>query len=258
MSHSRKMNRREFLKKGFGLGAATWAISQFGSPLKLFADKTTFPDLVAVKNGEPDLMFDQAIAAMGSMKQFVKKGQTVLIKPNIGWNRAPEFGATTNPLLVKRIVEHCIDSGAKKVYIFDNTCHDWKKSYANSGIENAAKSAGATMVPGNNEKYYHEVRIAKATILKNTKVHELVLDADVFINVPVLKHHASTRLTIGMKNLMGAVWDRYYYHSNGLHECIADFCLYRKPDLNIVDAYRMTTANGPQRARLEDVVLKKI
>ncbi len=260
MREFKKINRREFFKKGFITGAAIFGPFYVGMTDKIFAKKSlsSIPDLVAVRNGEPDVMFDKAIASMGGMREFIKKGQTVVIKPNIGWNREIETGANTNPLLVKRIVEHCLNAGAKKVYVFDHTCDtNWRECYKNSGIEDAAKAAGAIVVPGNNEKYYEEVRIPGAKILKTTKVHELILETDVFINVPVLKHHGSTRLTIAMKNLMGVIWDRGWYHSSGLHECIADFCLYRKPDLNIVDAYRVTMDNGPQRARKEDISLKK-
>ena len=260
MNEFEKINRRKFFKKGLTTGAAIFGSFYVGITDKLFAKKSSssIPDLVAVRNGEPDVMFDRAIASMGGMSKFVKKGQTVVVKPNIAWNREIETGADTNPLLVKRIVEHCVNAGAKKVYVFDHTCDtNWRKCYKNSGIEDAAKAAGAIVVPGNNEKYYEEVRIPGANILKTTKVHELILETDVFINVPVLKHHSSTRLTIAMKNLMGVMWDRGWYHSNGLHECIADFCLYRKPDLNIVDAYRVTMDNGPSRARKEDVILKK-
>lgn len=253
------MNRRDFIKYGLGISGVFLSSSFWNPSEQLFAKvlPSSLPDLVAVKNGDPSTMFDQAIEALGGMKQFVKKGQSVVVKPNIGWDRNPETGANTNPILVQRIIEHCIQAGAKKVYIFDNTCHTWKNCYSTSGIETAAKTAGAIVVPAHDERYYQDVLIPNATTLKSTKVHELILESDVFINVPILKHHAGAGLTIAMKNLMGIVWDRSYYHNNGLQECISDFCLYRKPDLNIIDAYRVTMANGPQKARPEDVILKK-
>ncbi|MBF0225327.1 MAG: DUF362 domain-containing protein [Desulfobacterales bacterium] len=250
------MNRRDFFKNTLTFSGALLSSSLLNVK-PIFANEQTLsvPDIVAVRNGEPDVMFDQGISAMGGMSSFVKKGQTVVIKPNIGWNGEPESGANTNPILVKRIVEQCLNAGAKKVYVFDNPVAS--RSYKNSGIESAAKQAGATVAPGNTESYYQKVNINGANVLKSVKVHELILQSDVFINVPVLKHHGSSMLTIGMKNLMGAVWDRRFYHSNGLHECIAEFCLFKKPDLTIVDAYRVTLRNGPSRARPEDVILKK-
>ena len=109
------------------------------------------------------------------MKTFVQKGQTVVVKPNIGWDTTPEKGACTNPLLVKRIVEHCFKAGAKMVYVFDYTCDDWQRCYENSGIEKAVKDAGGKMVPGNTENYYHEVKIPKGKILKDAKFFKKVL-----------------------------------------------------------------------------------
>lgn len=214
-------------------------------------------DLVAVMGGEPVPMFDKAIAAMGGLGRFVKKGQSVLVKPNIGWDTAPELGGDTNPQLVAHIVKQCFQAGAKEVFVFDNTCDNWSRCYANSGIEDAVKGAGGKVVPANTENYFKPVSIPNGKRLKEAKVHELVLSCDVFINVPILKHHSSTKVTISMKNLMGIVWDRRYWHKNDLHQCIADFITWRKPDLNVVDAYRVITKNGPRGVSQADVVMKK-
>jgi uncharacterized protein (DUF362 family) len=202
-------------------------------------------------------MFDSAIAAMGGIGAFIKKGQKVLVKPNIGWDVAPERGGNTNPKLVSRLVQHCLNAGAKEVYVFDHTCDNWIKTYKNSGIEKAAKEAGAKVVSGESESYYHEVDIPKGKRMTKAKVHELLLGADVFINVPILKHHSSSRVTIGLKNGMGVVWDRGYWHQNDLHQCIADFGTYRKPDLTVVDAYYVMKQNGPRGVSLSDVVTMK-
>lgn len=214
-------------------------------------------DLVAVKGGEPVAMFDKAMESLGGMKAFVKKGQTVVVKPNIGWDVVPERAGNTNPLLVKRIIEQCFGAGAKEVYVFDNTCDNWKKCYENSGIEKAVKEAGGKIVPGNSEGNYQEVEIKGGKKLTKAKVHELILSCDVFLNVPVLKSHSSTQLTISMKNHMGIVWDRGYWHKNDLHQCIADFAAFRKPDLNIVDGYRVMMKRGPRGVSVEDVDIKK-
>ncbi|MCP4670230.1 MAG: DUF362 domain-containing protein [Desulfobacula sp.] len=255
--------RREFLKNSMYTAFTAGSTLVTGSFSRLFANpaQSWIPDLVAVKNGEPDIMFNKGIELMGGMKKFVKKGQTVLVKPNIGFNRTPEFGATTNPLLVKTIIEHCFGAGAKKVYVFDHEAASAygfaAKCYKNSGIETAAKQAGAIMAPGDDYKYYQEVKIPGAKNLLTTDVHELLLETDVFINVPVLKHHSYTHVTMAMKNLMGVVWDRMYYHGYGLDQCIAEFCLYKKPDLNVLDAYRVMKTHGPYGNSPEDVVIAK-
>jgi uncharacterized protein (DUF362 family) len=156
------------------------------------------------------------------------------------------MGATTNPKLVKRIVEHCINAGVKKVFVFDNTLDSWQLCYTSTRIEAAVKEAGGVVVPGNSKSYYQETAVRGAKILKTTQVHELVLEADAFINVPILKHHGSTTITAAMKNLMGVVWDRRTYHRKGLDQCIADFPLLRKPDLNVIDAYMVMLSGGPR------------
>jgi uncharacterized protein (DUF362 family) len=254
------MKRRDFLKKGlFYSSAAFLFTSTIGRISPLFAQKPQAAkgnfDLVAVKGDNPVAMYRRGIQEMGGMGKFVKKGQTVVIKPNIGWDVTPERAANTNPELIGAIVKDCYAEGARKVFVFDNTCDQWQKCYTNSGIEKAVIDNGGQMVPGNLERYYKEVSISGAKKLKTTKVHEQILNSDVFINVPVLKHHASTGLTIAMKNLMGAVWDRRWWHRNNLNQCIADFCLFCKPTLNIVDAYLVMQKNGPRGTSTSDLAL---
>jgi uncharacterized protein (DUF362 family) len=258
------MKRRDFLTRTLGAGVLAGAGLTLVNDNNLFASQSASDsaatgdfDITAVMGGEPDVMFDRAIDAMGGMEKFVKKGQTVVVKPNIGWDCTPERAANTNPLLVKRIVEHCVKAGAKEVFVFDFTCDNWQKCYANSGIEKAVKEAGGKMMPGNSESYYKPVKVAQGVSLKEAKEHELILNSDVFINVPVLKNHEGASLSIAMKNLMGIIWDRGYWHRNNLHQCIADFATYRKPNLNIIDAYRVMKKNGPKGVSVNDVALMK-
>ena len=250
------MKRKDFILKSIGTGVFVGSSAVFGGFGSLLAsDKAGLPyDLVAVRGGGAAKMFDKGIAALGGMSKFVKKNQTVVVKPNIGWDRPPEMAANTNPELVGRIVEHCLEAGARRVYVFDHTCDEWRASYSTSGIEKAASDAGAQVVPANSEGYYHDVSIPEGRRLTITKEHELILESDVLINVPVLKHHGGASITVSMKNLMGNVWDRRYYHRNDLHQCITDYATYRKPDLNIVDAYRVMMRNGPRGISVEDVV----
>jgi uncharacterized protein (DUF362 family) len=158
---------------------------------------------------------------------------------------------------VARIVEQCLAAGAKQVSVFDHTCDPWAQCYRNSGIERAVKDAGGRIVSGDSEGYYQKVAVPNGKRLTEAKVHELFLDADVLINVPILKHHSSSMVTIGMKNLMGVVWDRGFWHRNDLHQCIADFASYRKPTLTVVDAYNVMKQNGPRGVSAGDVVAMK-
>ncbi len=263
-------DRRTFLKTGLALGAATTLLDfdrlfaadapvapATGSTAPADAPPGARPLLVAVRDGDRVAMLDKALEALGGIGAFVKPGQTVLIKPNIGWDAPPERGANTHPALVARLVELCLQAGAKSVAIFDNTCDQWQRCYANSGIEKAARDAGARVVNGKDESLYRETPIPHGVKLKSAKVHELVLDSDVFINVPVLKHHGGAQMSSAMKNLMGCVWDRGVYHNVDLQQTIADFLTLRKPDLNIVDAYHPMVRNGPRGKSVEDCVEMK-
>jgi uncharacterized protein (DUF362 family) len=254
------MKRRNFLKKSITAGLASSAVLSTGK-IAYSLGESNLPDknydLIAIKGGEPDIMFNKAIEAYGGMGRFVKKGQTVVVKPNIAWDATPERAGNTHPALIKCVIEHCLNAGAKTVYVFDHTCDNWVKSYRNSGIEKAAKEAGAKVVPGNSESNYQHVKIDTLDVLKEVKVHELILNSDVFINIPILKNHGSTKLTISMKNLMGIVWDRRFWHKNHLLDAIAEFPLWRKPDLNIVDAYRVVKRNGPRGVSVEDIAKMK-
>jgi len=254
------MKRRDFFKSAAIVGlASVFKTNALGSVVSgNHVAVHSEPDLVAVMGGEPGVMLTRALKELGGIGHFVKKGQKVVIKPNIGWDRKPELAANTNPELVGTLVKLCKSAGASEVIVFDNTCHDWKKSYTNSGIEKAVIAAGGKMVPANDESYFREVELPRGVNLKKAKIHHALLDCDVWFNMPILKHHGGAKNSISMKNLMGIVWDRGFFHSHDLHQSIADIATFHKsPALNIVDAYRIMKSNGPQGKSEADVVMLK-
>ena len=253
------MKRRDFIVKSAGMGLAGALVPHFGglTSVGLSAQDGEY-DLVAVRGGDAADMFDKAMEALGGMGKFVKPGQKVLVKPNIGWDAPPERAANTNPDLVARIIKSCKDAGASGVVVFDHTCDQWKGCYENSGIQDAVKEAGGEVVMAHEERYFREVSLPMGVRMKKAKIHEAIVDCDVWINVPVLKNHGGAKMTICMKNYLGIVWDRRYMHSNDLQQCIADAATYEKrPVLNIVDAYRIMTQNGPKGRTTDDVQTPK-
>lgn len=254
------MKRRDFLRTSALAGAAL-TLDFKGLSAALMNNTMAVeavPDMVAVMGGEPAVMLDKALEALGGIEKYVKKGQKVVIKPNIGWDRTPELAGNTNPELVSALIKKCLAAGAEKVTVFDHTCDNWQKCYESSGIEKAAKAAGAIVMPANDEKYYRAVSIPNGKNLKSAKIHEALVEADVWINVPILKNHGGAKLTCAMKNYMGIVWDRRFFHQNDLQQCIADICTWeKKPVLNIVDAYRILFQNGPQGRNASDVATLK-
>jgi len=253
------MKRRNFLKTAL-VGSAVGAMQL--SPKSLFAGAAApaqaSPDLVAVMGGEPVAMYVKAIESLGGMGKYVKKGQKVVVKPNIGWNKTPEEAANTNPDLVAAIVKDCFAAGASEVVVFDRTCDEWQDCYKASGIEAAAKAAGAKVAFAHEERYFKDVALPNGLRMKTTKIHEAILNCDVWLNVPILKSHGGAKITCAMKNYMGIVWDRRFMHSNDLQQTIADLAGYdKRPVLNIVDAYRVLTQNGPKGRSIEDVQMGK-
>ncbi len=239
------MKRREFVKAAAASAAALPFSDSIAAPANA-AQGGEQLDFVALYGGEPAEMFRRGIAEMGGMKRFVKKGQTVVLKPNIGWDKPPEMGSNTNPELMRAVTQACFEAGAKKVLCFDHTCGtDWEYRYKVSGIREAVESAGGKMLPSGSDSMYVDCELPKSAILKRAKVFRHAVNPDVFINIPVLKHHSGAKITAAMKNFMGCVLDRRWWHSHNMPQCIADYAAWQKVDLNIIDAYRVMLEYGP-------------
>ncbi|MDR3332881.1 MAG: DUF362 domain-containing protein [Synergistaceae bacterium] len=250
------MNRREFLKKSamIGIGAGVLFLPK---GLKIIASPAesaeSYPDLVALKGGGLEAMLDRGMKEIGGMGRFVSKGQKVLIKPNMSWDVAPDGAANTSPELVAAIVKHCQAAGASSVVVMDHSIEYWDNSRKVSGIDDAIKSVGAIYAPSEKDGYYQKVSLDGKT-LRETMIHEALLECDVLISAPVLKHHGGAGVSISAKGLMGCIWDRRDYHSMGLQNCIADFMHAKKPDLNIIDANKVITRHGPRGGSPNDIV----
>ncbi|MBN2445300.1 MAG: DUF362 domain-containing protein [Phycisphaerae bacterium] len=193
---------------------------------------------------------EKAIAEIGGMKRFVKKGANVWVKPNIGWNKKVEHAADTHPDVVAELIRLCLDAGAKKVKVGDYPCNDAKQSYENSGIAPAAKEAGAEVVYLDRSRF-RDMKIG-GNRLKTHPVYPEMVECDLLISVPICKHHGSTRVSLAMKNYMGCVEKRNVFHQD-LPTTIADVTQFMKPVISVLDATRMLTDHGPVGGDLADV-----
>ena len=243
------MDRRDFIKN-LALGGV---VLRYGP--SLLAQAKPDPDLAMVTGESPAAITREALAALGGMKRFIAKGDKVMIKPNIGWDRTPELAATTNPEIIKTLVELSFEAGAKEVTVMDNTINQAQRCYARSGIAEAAKSAGAK-VPFVNE-YRLKKMALKGEWLKEWEVFTDFVEMDKLINVPIAKHHSLSRLTIGMKNWLGAIGGARNQLHQKIDEAMVDLAAFFKPQLTVLDAYRILTRNGPQGGRTSDVKLQK-
>lgn len=195
-------------------------------------------------------MTEQAIENLGGMKRFISKGDVVWVKPNIGWDRTPEQAANTNPDVVKTLVRMSIEAGAKTVKVGDYTCNPAEKSYANSKIADAAKAVGGEVVFLDKNRF-RDMEI-NGENLKTHPVYPEVVECDLVINVPIVKHHTLATITCCMKNYMGVIENRQRFHQD-LPTCITDLAAFMKPRLCVLDALRILTANGPTGGDLKDV-----
>ncbi len=220
------------------------------------ATTALLPDLAVARGAgaDPGELTRCAIAALGGIERFVKPGATVVLKPNIcNAYHGPEYASTTNPQVVAAVVALCLGAGAQRVRVMDSPFGGTaQKAYVSSGIADAVKAAGGEMVVMS-QLGYRQLAIPGGRKLKQWDVYGDALDADVLINMPVGKSHGATRLTLGMKNLMGLIQDRGGFHSRGLDQCIADLNTVVRPQLTVVDAVRILVRNGPTGGNLDDV-----
>ena len=209
-------------------------------------------DLVIVSGEQPGDMARAAIEALGGIDKLVTPGDVVVVKPNMAWDRAPELATTTNPEVVAAVVGLCLKAGAKRVQVFDRTCNDARRSYDSSGIAKAAEDAGASVTHVNSRKF-RPLPIPRGTSMKEWPIYEDAARADVLINIPIAKHHSTSRITLGLKNMMGvAGGNRGSWHTD-IHQRLADLNTVTAVDLTIIDAYRILVDHGPTGGSLEDV-----
>jgi uncharacterized protein (DUF362 family) len=246
------MKRREFIKTAAIVGAGV--VVAPGIARDAFAGPAG-PLVVQVTGKDPAKITRGAVNALGGMKAFVRKGETVVVKPNIGWDRNVEQAANTHPAVVAAVVKMCLEAGAAKVKVFDRTCNDARRCYTNSGIAAAVEAIKDPRVEVTyiDERKYKDVPVAGGKTLSHWPVYEDVLSADKFINLPIAKHHSAAVLTMGMKNVMGVIGGNRAQLHKGIHETLTDLNRIVKSHLTIVDATRILVANGPQGGRLEDV-----
>ena len=249
----KKITRRQFIK-GTAVAATLPLLSKTLPWYGSLAHAAGESDLVIAKNGSPSQLLQAAMAPMGGMGRFVKKGQRVVIKANIAWARTAEQACTNNPELLSALIKMCYEAGAKRVAVWDHTCDNYQFTFSRSGLKETAQKAGADIFSGHGHNVYKQIEVPKGKKLKTVEVLRDVLETDVFINFPLPKHHFATELTLGLKNLMGIVWDMEQFHKIDLHQCIADINTVRKPDLVVADAIRILTTNGPKGpGKTEDI-----
>ncbi len=251
---NKTLNRRKFLQQVslFSVGL-TLVVPRF-SIFNAFASSPSVSHLALVKGNNYGQITREAVAALGGMDQFVRPGDSVVIKPNIGWDRSVEQGANTHPLVVKALAEMVLEAGGSRVLVFDHTCNEKRRCYRNSGMEEVLGAMGrAVKLEHIDDRKFIPVDIEKGISLTRWDIYKEALLADCYINVPVAKHHGLSRLTLGLKNNMGVIGGNRGRLHHDLGQKLADLATVVKPQLTVVDATRMLMKNGPQGGRVKDV-----
>ncbi len=250
------MDRREFLKQ-VGLWSAGLILAPPVFDLMSLAEAAfeAKPEILAAKGTDLPVMVRKMMEALGGIQNFVKTGDKVVIKPNIGWDRSIEQGANTHPLVVAELAKLCLDAGASKVLVFDRTCNEARRCYQNSGMAQALEKIQDKRFRLDHveDRNFVPVTLKNGQVLKEWPFHKDALEADCYINVPVAKHHGLSGLSLGLKNIMGVVGGSRGRLHYDLGQKLADLNTIIRPRLTFIDASRVIVKNGPQGGDLADV-----
>lgn len=214
-----------------------------------------YPEMVVAQGDDPRVLVRKALEGLGGVGRFIARGDVVVIKPNIAWDRAPEQAANTNPFAVAEMVRQALQAGAKKVIVTDVSCNEPRRCFQRSGIARAARAEGAEVVLP--EEHLFRTVDLRGEVLGEWPVLEPFLNADKVINFPVAKSHSLTGVTLGMKNWYGILGGARNRLHQRIHESLADLADAMRPTLTLMDAYRVLIRNGPTGGSLADVILKK-
>ncbi len=210
------------------------------------------PDLGVARGDDPAANAVAAVALLGGMGRFVRKGDSVVVKPNILTAREPKYGATTNPAVVAAVVKMCWEAGAKSVTVFDHPTAPARQAYTVSGIAKAVNDVDGRMKVLS-DRDYDRIEIPGGRSLKSWPLVTDIFDADVVINIPCAKTHGLAGLTMSMKNLMGIMGGSRGSVHQGFDQKIVDMNSFVRPQLQVLDGTRLLVRNGPSGGSLSDV-----
>ncbi len=236
----RGLSRRDFLKTA----STGLAVGLAGRPLPVSAA----PDYdLAVVSGDGAAATRTAIEALGGMSRFVQKGQRVVIKPNMSFASGPERASNTSPQVVATVAQSCMEAGADRVLVLDYPLQTAEACLQRSGVLDACKPIKGVYVQMFTEKkFFREVKVPQGKALDRVNVIRDVLDSQVFISVPQAKSHSTTGISMGIKGLMGVIWDRWSFHIRyNINQALADLASAVRPHLTILDATRALVTGGP-------------
>jgi len=206
-----------------------------------------------------DTIYDAVKAAvghLGGMGKFVKKGDKVILKPNLAYPYPPP--ATTDPRVVNAVIRLCFQAGAATVGVGDSSSYSCKNIIGTGkwdnkglmdawGMQQAVEGTKADIRDFDFEPWTM-MDIPGSVVLKKAEIASAMLDSDVVINLPALKMHFETLVTLGVKNYHGILPDHYkiQFHKDDINQKLIDLHKAVKTDLVIMDGLIGMQGTGPR------------
>jgi uncharacterized protein (DUF362 family) len=216
-------------------------------------DHASKDDELQAREDQALKMVKRALDEMGGVERFITKGDVVVIKPNVAFDKNPDLAATTQPDTVSAVVKLCLGAGARKVIVADNPINNPESCFFKTKVGEAAQRAGAeVMMP--QHSYFEDLYVGGETITNTWRMfYRPFRDATKVIGVSPVKDHNLCKATVTLKNWYGLLGNpRNQFHQN-IHGIISDFALMMRPTFVIADGRRMLMKNGPTGGSLADV-----
>ncbi|BBO91168.1 DUF362 domain-containing protein [Desulfosarcina ovata] len=265
------MDRREFIRRCTRAGVCVAAAGSLGvafydsrAPAAIPGPTAalTLPDYsvgplpgrICIARGvDRKRLVRQAFAALGGMQAFVNPGERVLLKVNAAFASPPGLGATTHPDLVKAVVRLCLEAGAKKVTVTDNPINDPASCFALSGIDAAARQAGADVIVPR-QSLFQRFSLTGGRLVRDWPVLAApLLQADRIIGLAPVKDHHRSGASMTLKNWYGLLGGRRNIFHQDVHTLIAELAVMIRPTVVVLDGTQSMITNGPTGGSLSDL-----
>ena len=265
------MNRRQFLGRSAKAGAAIAVAGAAGfwfhdtkgpdqprdhqSDLQLpdFSIEDLKSKMSVVRGQDRVGALRLALKSIGGIEAFIKKGDHVLLKVNAAFASPAMLSATTHPAIVAELTTLCYKAGAASVVVTDNPINDPASCFNLTGIAEAARSSGASVILPRTE-LFKSLTVPQAKLIRSRPVlYEPLVGITKLIGVAPVKDHHRSGASMVMKNWYGLLGGRRNIFHQDIHTIIMELAMMVSPSLVILDGTTTMMTNGPTGGSLSDL-----